>query len=157
MSFLKRLKKPSEQMANETRKFKKVAAILNSPDLVDFETGLSFVRQKRKGTPTVVQRYAYIVAWKDMEGWTNYLFSPHDYVFDGASIPKSLQPLLGSSLSPRYLIAAYFHDYLYSEGQFDRQFADELFYLLLRKYGVSALKASLFFLGVRTFGILFKK
>lgn len=81
---------------------------------------------------------------------------PAKFVFDGASIPKPLRPLLGKKTDKQFRIAAAFHDFLYSKTEIDRTFADEIFYMLLRLNGVGVVKATTFFLGVRSFGWMFK-
>lgn len=96
----------------------------------------------------------------ELHGFKNqvprYLQVPKDYVFDGASIPKILQPMLGKKDSPEFLLAACVHDFLYWNFDMDRRMADETFYHLLRASGVSNWKAAIFYLGVRSFGAFFK-
>jgi Protein of unknown function (DUF1353) len=88
---------------------------------------------------------------------------PRDFVTDLASIPSFLFWLQWGSWNK----AAIVHDYLYSHGfiylrtadspfeykaYFNRQKADELFYSILRFYGVNLFLAYGMFVAVRIFG-----
>lgn len=94
---------------------------------------------------------------RDLKGNLHLQTVPEKFVFDGASIPFFLRPLLGKKTERRYMLASCFHDWCYGRVDFSRRYADELFYFLLRECGVSQLKAATFYFGVRTFGIFFNR
>lgn len=76
---------------------------------------------------------------------------------DGASIPRPLWTLVGAPMRDgRVFAAAAVHDQLYKTlgvgGQFTRAECDRIFYQALRAGGVSWLKASVYYAGVRAGG-----
>lgn len=87
---------------------------------------------------------------------------PSGFIFDGASIPTILRPIVGNPKDENLLVPACIHDYLYAVGPelggvlSYQAIADEIFYLLLKREKVSTLRATLFAMGVKTFGTLFK-
>ena len=93
----------------------------------------------------------------DTKGESHAQYVPAKFTFDGASIPFFLRAFLGKKTDRRYRLASCFHDWCYGRVDFDRRYADELFYFLLIKSGVPQSKAAMFFLAVRTFGFMFKR
>jgi threonine/homoserine efflux transporter RhtA len=71
---------------------------------------------------------------------------------DGASIPRALWPLVGPRYHATTFPAAFAHDMLYAAELVSRQQADNEFRALLVKFGVSAVKAKLYYWAVRRFG-----
>lgn len=75
------------------------------------------------------------------------------YWTDLASVPKALRGAFDNG-SGDYgvLVASQVHDMLYSTHYLSKDFADELFRLLLRFYGMGCWKAWLYFEAVALFG-----
>ena len=74
---------------------------------------------------------------------------------DGASIPRFLWRLCGHPLQAPRVYAALLHDWLYGNGWqmgISRQEADEIYYRLLRHFGVSAWAAGIEYYALRCFG-----
>lgn len=73
---------------------------------------------------------------------------------DGASIPRALWWICGTPLESPRVYAALFHDWLYGGGipSCTRAEADECYYLLLRHFGISWLKAKTEYYVLRAFG-----
>lgn len=86
---------------------------------------------------------------------------PAGYPFDGASIPNIFRPLIGEPGHRKFLVPAAVHDYLYEYGDefgyplSSRKVADDIFFELLEREGVSKWKRSLMFAGVRAGGGLY--
>lgn len=79
---------------------------------------------------------------------------PKGFKTDLASIPRifwSIYPPFGL-----YMNAAIVHDFLYKK-HFPRKEADKLFLKIMKEDGVGWFTRTLFFLTVRTFGLLFYK
>ena len=103
-----------------------------------------------------------------MEDWT--IFEVRDFRFevpagtstDGASIPRFLWRLCGHPLQAPRVYAALLHDWLYtgeeSNGDYTqpsdvtRKEADEVYYALLRHFGVPAWRAKVEYWALRLFG-----
>ncbi len=77
---------------------------------------------------------------------------PAGFQFDGASIPRIFWRVMDTPFHPRYMPAALPHDRLYETHEFDKAWADELFYKLLLAHGVPEMKARLMWRAVRLFG-----
>ena len=74
---------------------------------------------------------------------------------DGASIPRFLWRICGHPLEAPRVYAAMLHDWLYRNGWrlgFTRKEADEIYYMLLRHFGVSAWRAGTEYCFLRMFG-----
>lgn len=151
--------KPSKQMHKETRNFKSAESLLDVTDFALLRNSIAYYTQHthHKKMKLAIVTKPMRVHLLDKQGRKQMFTVPKGFLFDGASIPKVLQPILGKPHSSRFLVAAAFHDYMYQNVYFSRNFADEVFYLLLREFGVSSAKASLMFLGLRAFGFIFKK
>ena len=78
------------------------------------------------------------------------IFIPAGFLWDGASIPRILWPLLGSAFG-LYGYAAMVHDYLYASRMVPRKIADKIFYEIMRKHGVNKFKAWLMYKAVSRF------
>ena len=75
------------------------------------------------------------------------------YKTDLASVPKALRGAFDNgSGSLGVLVASQVHDMFYSTHYTSRDFADNLFRLLLRWYGVGRFKSELYYLAVHLFG-----
>lgn len=79
---------------------------------------------------------------------------PKGFVFDLASVPRVLWPVIGpAELS---LEAACVHDWLYAtsgeDGRFSRKQADDLFRRMMSLYGVTGWKSWAAYRAVRLFG-----
>lgn len=72
--------------------------------------------------------------------------------FDGASIPGVLQSVVGGPWDVLTLAAALVHDWLYASHAMWRWLADLIFYVLMRRGGVSRRKALAFWWAVSRFG-----
>lgn len=77
---------------------------------------------------------------------------PAGFVTDGASIPRFLWRVLGHPFEAATIGAAVRHDYAYQTGRVPREQADAEFHDNLRADGVGAVKAKLYYFGVRMFG-----
>lgn len=77
---------------------------------------------------------------------------PADFKTDLASIPKMLWPIMAPSHSS-LIRAAVIHDWLYLKTCFfSRYETDLIFYHVLKSEGISTIRASLMYYGVRVFG-----
>lgn len=77
---------------------------------------------------------------------------PQSFVFDFASIPRIAWTIIGSPATGKHRIPALIHDWLYASEMFERSICDEVFYMLLRQYGVSWLKSKAMYYAVRLGG-----
>ena len=78
---------------------------------------------------------------------------PTGFITDFASVPRlPITYMLFGNIGHR---AAVVHDYLYSTGETSREYADEVFKLLLIKEGVGSLRANIMYAGVRIAGNAF--
>ncbi len=83
------------------------------------------------------------------------LVVPAGFKTNGASIPRFLWRVCGHPLEAPRVYAATAHDWLYSEGHaigVSRAQADEIYYLLLRHFGVAAWRAIIEYYALRLFG-----
>lgn len=74
---------------------------------------------------------------------------------DGASIPRMLWRVCGHPLMSPRVYAATMHDWLYRNGHkigISRKEADEIYYALLRHFGVAAWRAGIEYCALRFFG-----
>ena len=85
-------------------------------------------------------------------GWKVTVLVMPGFRTDGASIPRLLWRVLGHPFEADTIGAAVRHDYAYQTGRVPRKDADAAFYDNLRADGVGAVKARLFYFGVRMFG-----
>jgi hypothetical protein len=75
------------------------------------------------------------------------------YRTDLASVPQALKGLMDNgSADYGVMIACQTHDVCYSTQYLSKELSDKMFYLILRYYGVSWLKAQLYYNAVRLFG-----
>lgn len=58
------------------------------------------------------------------------------FTYDGCSIPRILWPLSGSPFTGNYMVAALVHDSIYATHLFSRDVADEIFYEIMRDWGI---------------------
>jgi len=70
-----------------------------------------------------------------------------DFIYDGASIPKSLWSIIGCPMD--YAHESCLHDALYASKIFNRKDCDKYFYKALKARGVSSIIAKEMYLGVR--------
>lgn len=76
------------------------------------------------------------------------------YKWDGATIPRLLWRIIGSSTEPEFLIASCIHDVLCENHNYidsDRNLSSKIFRGLLLEAGVCKFKANLMYAGVDTF------
>ncbi len=77
---------------------------------------------------------------------------PAGFIFDGASIPRTMWTMLGvTPFHPNIIIPALVHDHLYSEKDLSREDADKIFKHLLEQCGFTT-RATLMHTAVRWFG-----
>ena len=74
---------------------------------------------------------------------------PQGYVTDLASIPRFFWSVIGPPQDPKFVKAAVIHDVLYARGEGTKEDADQLFYILLLKAGVSRWRAWSMYKAVR--------
>lgn len=75
------------------------------------------------------------------------------YWTDLASVPRGLRGAFDNGSGELgVLIASQVHDMFYSTHFLSKDFADELFYLMLRRYGMGWAKAKAYYLAVHWFG-----
>ena len=75
---------------------------------------------------------------------------PAGFITDFASVPRlPITYMLFGNIGHR---AAVVHDYLYATGETPREYADDVFRLLLIEEGVSPIRANLMYAGVRMAG-----
>ena len=79
---------------------------------------------------------------------------PAGFTTDGASVPRFLWRVLGPPMEADTVGPSIEHDYDYETGRIPRFEADCKYYRNLRRDGVRAIRASLYWLGVRGFGWL---
>ncbi len=97
-----------------------------------------------------------------MEPWTVevrghvIVLASHSATTDGASIPRFLWRICGHPLQAPRVYAALVHDFLYRRGwalyHITRKEADEIYYALLRHFGISVWSASIEYTTLRLFG-----
>ena len=75
---------------------------------------------------------------------------PKGFEFDGASVPQALWSFLAPA--GEAMEAACVHDYFYITTLKTKEFADDVFYKMLLRYGVDPDKAYLAYRAVRRFG-----
>ena len=90
--------------------------------------------------------------WFGVETPTDLVFIPKGFIFDFASIPRSLWFALGSPATGKHRRAAFVHDWLYASQKVDRSKADTLFLEIMKNDGVSFIKRRLLYTGVRVGG-----
>lgn len=93
---------------------------------------------------------------EDLEIWGQewLLVVPAGFESDGASVPRFLWSIVSPVIDHRTIRAALAHDYIYREHPvgWSRKLADELFYRLCREDGLSMIKSTLAYHGIRIFG-----
>lgn len=78
----------------------------------------------------------------------NIIITIHEgFIYDGASIPKSLWSIIGCPMD--YAYESCLHDALYSSKIFSRKESDKYFFKALKDRGVSLILAKEMYLGVR--------
>jgi hypothetical protein len=91
----------------------------------------------------------------EIEYIIGYIVIPAGFIFDGASIPKSLRPIIGSEVDDRFLIAGLVHDWVYDKRcmlPLSREECDVLFLVLLLEYGTDPTLAHMMYWAVNLFG-----
>ncbi len=121
-------------------------------DVVSVETSAPIIQKLADR-----DKWAYRAEWICMivlkgEGVVRFSVKP-GYWTDLASVPKALRGVFdnGSGVFG-VLIASQCHDVLYSTHYMSKEFADFLFFAILRHYGVGVIKARLYWAAVRLFG-----
>ena len=124
---------------------------------------MEFEIRKVSAQAPVLQKMADKDKWAYKEKWTCHVRTKRDgtlkvtidpgYWTDLASVPKALRGAFDNG-SGEYgvLIASQVHDMFYSTHYMSKDFADSLFYALLRHYGMSWAKAKAYYLVVAWFG-----
>lgn len=82
----------------------------------------------------------------------HWVHIPKGYVFDGASIPRSMWSVIGSPFEPRLMKAACVHDWYCEHTSHcyeSRAIGDSVFFKLLAEAGVSPWRRRIMFVGVR--------
>ena len=77
---------------------------------------------------------------------------PKGFEFDGASIPRMVQDIIGGAFLPQFLAAAAVHDYLYEKRIGSRKVADKVLKEILIANKVPKAKASVMYAAVRVGG-----
>lgn len=115
-----------------------------------------------RGAAPAMRKIAHKYDWEYAEPWEFSILtdegllrlevSPH-YRTDLASVPQALKNLFDNG-SGDYgvMIACQVHDFFYATKYASRRLADDLFYLLLRHYGMGWLKAKFYYNAVHLFG-----
>lgn len=80
------------------------------------------------------------------------IYVPSGYDIDGASIPRPFWPIIGSPFEPRYMAAAFAHDWAYLTHCLARPEADEVLFQFLRKCGCGLGRARIMWGAVRSCG-----
>lgn len=72
--------------------------------------------------------------WHEYKGkeYKEYIVIPSGYRWDGASIPRVFNWLIGAKLAPEFALASMVHDHLY-EMLYPKPTADAIFFELLRE------------------------
>ena len=83
---------------------------------------------------------------------TRPIVVPKCFQYDGASIPSPAWQLIGTPFSPRLMVAALFHDWIYHVHTVSKDEADDLFERLLVASGISKTRAGLMKSAVAVFG-----
>lgn len=88
--------------------------------------------------------------WVKFYGWgiASIVTVPEDYVSDGMSIPRFLQPFIGEPFEGNTLKAALIHDYLCSTRSKPQLITHCLFRAMLIRDGVNPVRAWFCWLGV---------
>lgn len=94
----------------------------------------------------LTRRFVYV--GPDRRRWV----APVGLIFDGASIPRAMWPIIGNPLQDDYRDAAVIHDAAYQAQASSREDADKAFYTAMRASGVSFIKAQTIYRAVRLFG-----
>jgi len=76
---------------------------------------------------------------------------PKGFITDFASTPRISWVLFPSS-EGLYKIPSVLHDWLYTSGEVDREYADKVFYYFMLQKGVNIIKARIIYYSVRLFG-----
>lgn len=92
--------------------------------------------------------FRILLATQDVRGF----LIPRGYVWNGASIPKVVRPLIGSPFDGPFVTAALLHDFLYETHGASRTYADQLFHAELLTQGAGAVRAYTMYSAVRMFG-----
>ena len=83
---------------------------------------------------------------------------PSKFLSDGLSIPAAARPLINTPKAPEWIGAGVLHDWLYSKCEthesMTRKTVDLIFLIMMKLYGVGAIKRRLIYWAVRTFGRL---
>jgi hypothetical protein len=80
---------------------------------------------------------------------------PPKFKWNGNSVPKFLQPIIGSPFQPDLMVPSMVHDFLYGQGEksgYTRKQADKLYKKLLMANGVDNDLAETMYSGVRIGG-----
>lgn len=77
---------------------------------------------------------------------------PKFFQFDGASVPSVAWRTIGTPFTPRFMIAAVFHDWGYHTHIMSKELTDSMFYDLLIQNGIGETKAGLMKKAVELFG-----
>lgn len=102
-------------------------------------------------------KWEYVASWRCVirtkkDGDLVARISP-GYKTDLASVPKALRGAFDNGSGDfGVLVASQVHDLLYSTHYLSRTFADDLFYKLLRYFGVGCFKSFLYYKAVDLFG-----
>ena len=80
---------------------------------------------------------------------------PAGFLSDGLSIPKLIQPLINTPAAPQWIVAGFYHDWLYKlhpNKTVTRKEADLKFLEVMRELGVGWMRRRTIFYGVRLGG-----
>ena len=82
-----------------------------------------------------------------------FIVIPEGFIYNGASIPRIGQFVLGiTRFGAQVRGAAIPHDYHYTYHKFPRKQADQIFHWMLRQNGIGRIKAGLMYRTLRLFG-----
>lgn len=102
--------------------------------------------------PFILEEAVIMDIW--YKGKWYLLHFPDCYKWNGASIPKWAQPLIGSFADPRFLLASMPHDLVCNNRQLidnNRLLSSKIFYEILKACGVNKALAYLMFVVVDNF------
>ena len=88
----------------------------------------------------------------------HFILVPAKFLSDGLSIPTAARPIINTPKAPEWIGAGVLHDWLYSKCEthesMSRKTVDLIFLLMMKIYGVGAIKRRIIYWAVRMAGHL---